>query len=85
MAKFEFTGSDVRRNLPRGGLKKICDEFNLSDTWVRRILDGKVIGYDAVIERALEIIKEHKVHMEEKAAARESIVKKINKMEQTQN
>jgi hypothetical protein len=56
MAKRQFKGSPIRAKLPQGGLKKLCAEFEKSDTWIRRILDGKELGYPEVLKRAEELI-----------------------------
>lgn len=61
MAKIQFKGSSLRAKLPRGGLKTLCDEFDKSNTWIRRILDGKELGYPEILQRAQELINVHNI------------------------
>lgn len=78
MAKIRFTGSDIRRNLPRGGIKQLCVEYDLSDTWVRRVLDYKEDDTNNIIGRAIEITAEHKRLQEIKKARREASLQNLN-------
>jgi hypothetical protein len=78
MAKVQFTGSEIRRNLPRGGIKLLCQEFDLSDTWVRRVLDGKEDDTNNIIGRAKDIIAEHKRLQQIKKAKRDASIQSLN-------
>jgi len=60
MANNQFNGSKLRANLPRGGIKQLCNMFKLSDTWIRKILDGKVTGYPNILAKAKELAENHK-------------------------
>ena len=79
MAKIQFKGSPIRAKLPRGGLKILCNEFDKSDTWIRRILDGKELNYPEVLKRAEDLIAEKKQIEKIKTQEYQTILYRIEK------
>src|SRR5690554_5294310 len=72
------TMKNLRQAMPWGGISKLAKQFEVSDTQIAKILDGKVMRAD-VLDAAEELILEDKRQRKEYEERRQRIIEAAEK------